>query len=114
MTRSFFKPLDTDGFLVLRLIATRRRLWQFTECGSFSRPSIGARHDDFYLQKGTSASGLRNKMSPSILPFKPVACVCHQPDNSRSPARIAAKRRQHFHRIWPIPSDISPSEKVAT
>lgn len=45
-----FNPPEADGS-VLGLTATRRRLWQFTECGSFSRPSVGTRRDDPYPQK---------------------------------------------------------------
>lgn len=76
------------------------------EWGSFSCLRLSTEH--------SSASGLTNRTSPSFLTlFKSVACVCHQPDNSRTPARIAATRREHFQeRFWPNPSDISTTKHV--
>jgi len=60
--------LQPDGFLGLRLIATRRRQLQFTESGSYPRPSIGARHDgDFYPQKVAVPRGLTDKTTLSSL-----------------------------------------------
>lgn len=97
-----FKPF-------LRFIATRRRLWQFTEWGSlFMSLRRWSSAWWFLSTEGKSASGFDEKGDPHVYS---AAGVCNQPDNSRTPERIAAKRRQHFHRIWSIPSDISPTKK---
>lgn len=87
-----------------------------------SRPSVGARHDDLYPQKKKRVAVPRGGGFDeqddlfSIFTLSSAACVCHQPDNSRTPARVAAKRRQHFPQdLWPNPSDnFSHRKKIRT
>lgn len=62
----------------------------------------------FLSTADNSASAVENKTCPSFLALSSVAWMCRRPDNSRTPA---AQRREHFPRIRPNPSDITPIKK---